>query len=245
MVASHDSHMTVTWQSHDSHRTVTWRDTHLQIGQGTVSLSIHTSILCNVIKSELQNRTTQKSQTSTSIVSPIENERERCTIHLRTKSSLNGKPDSSMYNCCMQIVSLLQAGKTRGWLWDPLQRREIRGRLNLCVGTHTREWRECVHGAQTGWSRWDYSRSLQQPLALFPDLPHLQLQANLMKLHALTQVTRPMHSWNYYTCSHSRCLSVCLNQLYMHVTILQKCYWILWPHICQPLSMCHQNSISH
>ena len=114
---SKDSHMTVTWQSHeskDSHMTVTWRDTHLQIGQGTVSLSIHSSVLCNVIKSELQNREHHtRSQTCTSIVSPIVNERERCTIHLRTKPPLNGKLDSNMYNCCMQIVSLLQAGKEK------------------------------------------------------------------------------------------------------------------------------------
>ena len=202
----HMSHMTVTGQSHDSHGTVTWQshDSHMTwyapADWPRHCVPLHTqqrTLQCHQ-KWAAEQRTTQKSQTSTSIVSPIENERERCTIHLRTKPPLNGKLDSSMYNCCMQIVSLLQAGKTRGWLWDPLQRREIRGRLNLCVGTHTREWRVCAHGAQTGWSWWwDYSSSLQQPLALFPDLPHLQLQANLMKLHALTQVTRPMHSWNY------------------------------------------------
>ena len=236
MVASHDSHMTVTWvtwQSQDSHMTVTGQsyDSHMtwyapaDWPRHCVPLHTHQRTLQCHQKWAAEQRTTQKSQTSTSIVSPIENERERCTIHLRTKSSLNGKLDSSMYNCCMQIVSLLQAGKTRGWLWDPLQRREIRGRLNLCVGTHTREWRVRVHGAQTGWSRWDYSSSLQQPLALFPDLPHLQLQANLMKLHALTQVTHPMHSWIYYTPSYSRCPSYAhLNQLYMHVTVLQKCF---------------------
>ena len=93
---SHLSHMTVTWQSHDSHMnhmTVTWPDTHLQISQGAVSLTIHTSILDNVIKSELQNREQHtRSQTSTPIVSPIERRREKCTIHLRTKPPLHGKP---------------------------------------------------------------------------------------------------------------------------------------------------------
>ena len=98
---SHDSHMIVTWvtYSHMSHMTVTWPDTHLQISQGAVSLTIHTSILDNVIKSELQNRGQHtRSQTSTPIVSPIER-REKCTIHLRTNPPLHGKPASSMSKC--------------------------------------------------------------------------------------------------------------------------------------------------
>ena len=64
-------------------------------------------------------------------------ERERCTIHLRTKPPLNGKLDSNMYNCCMQILSLLQAGKTRGWLWAYSKQ----GRQEVDCETHSSEGR--------------------------------------------------------------------------------------------------------